>query len=146
MKVILPYWLILLGIIILIFTIYKLFEQKIFINNSNRTIGKISGYEYSDWSREQLSNDTISGFAWRVDFSQASPIITFTTSNWEIITFTSSTSTEFSSWDDIQILYNLISPNKAQIDDFFSLWWWIYLIGLFGIIFCIVGVSLRFLI
>ncbi len=143
MKVVIPIGIIFIGVLVLIFTGFKLIEQKQIVSNSNQAIGTIVGYEYSDGSRQQLSQDSVSGFAGRVDVSQASPIIEFSLPNSNVVSFVSTTSTQLSSSEEINIIYLVDSPENAQINDFFSLWGWIYIIGGFGVVLCIVGFLLK---
>lgn len=141
-KLIVAYGLIALGVIILIWTGFKLAAQKRFVNNAEKVTGVIVGYEYSDGSRIQRSQDTQSGFAGRVDFAQASPIISFQAKNGETVKFISSSSSEAGASEKVELLYDPQTPKNAQLSDFFSLWGWIYIISMGGTIMIVIGVML----
>jgi hypothetical protein len=145
-KLVIAFGIIFLGGVVLIFAGVKYVDQKEFVKNSNKAIGTIVGYEYSDGSRQQLSQDSVSGFAGRVDVSQASPIIEFSLPKGNRVTFVSTTSTDLSASEDVNLIYLIASPEKAQIDDFFSVWGWIYIIGGFGCVLCLVGFLLKLMI
>jgi hypothetical protein len=145
-KVVIPLGIIVIGVLVIIFAGFKYVDQKDFVKNSNKAIGTIIGYEYSDGSRQQLSQDSESGFAGRVDVSQASPIIEFSLPEGRLVTFVSTTSTNLAASEDVNVIYLIASPEKAQIDDFFSVWGWIYIIGGFGCVLCLVGFLLKLMI
>ncbi len=145
MKIVISTAIIIFGIILILWSVWKLVEQKKFADTAISASGTIVGYEYSDGSRQQLSQDTSSGFAGRLDVSQASPIVEYTTQDGESISFVSSTTIDLSSSEKVPLLYLPTDLQNAQIDDFFSLWGWIYILSGFGAIISIVGVALRFL-
>jgi Protein of unknown function (DUF3592) len=134
-----------IGLLILIWAGWKLTQQKSFVDESVTATGQVVAYEYTDSSRVQRSQDTSVGFAGRVDVSQASPVIRFTTQDGDEIEFVSSSTASVGSGETLEVLYRRGSPKDAVINDFFSLWGWIYLLGGFGAIGVLIGVMLKFL-
>lgn len=142
-KLIVAYGLMAIGLIIVTWSCYKLLSQKRFVNNAEKATGMIVGYEYSDGSRIQRSQDTQTGFAGRVDFAQASPIIEFSTLSGESIEFISTTSSEAGASEEIELFYDPKAPGNAQLTDFFSLWGWVWILFGGGAVFIFVGAILR---
>lgn len=135
--------LIVLGLIVVLWSVWKLYQQKVFVDNALKATGVIVGYEYSDGTRIQRENDTESGFAGRVNTTQVSPIVEFTTENNELIKFVSTTSSQQGASEEVEVLYNPANPNENQLNDVFSLWGWVFVIFGFGSISVIIGLIFR---
>lgn len=134
-----------LGLLIIIWAGWKLTQQKSFVENAIPAKGQVVAYEYTDSSRVQRSQDTSVGFAGRVDVSQASPVIQFHTQEGIEVEFVSSSTASVGSGEALEVLYQPGKPKEAVINDFFSLWGWIYLLGGFGAISVLVGLLLKFI-
>ncbi|NQZ06098.1 MAG: DUF3592 domain-containing protein [Algicola sp.] len=143
MKKIIGLGILLFGVLVLLWTAWKLFDQQRYLVKVLSVTGVITGYEYSDGSRIQRRQDSQSGVAGRVDVAQASPVIEFKTLEGKLITFTSSTTIDLSASYSVPLVYLPANPTEAQIDDFFSLWGWIFVIGGFACIFIFIGSMLR---
>jgi len=133
--------LICLGLVVVSWAAFKLIQQNKFVANALITKGVVTGINYSTVSRTQRAQDTESGFAGRVNTSNQTEIIQFTI-NGDTIEL-SSGSMQIGLGEEVELLYLPDNPQAAQVNNFFSLWGWIYIVGGFGIIFILIGVFLR---
>jgi hypothetical protein len=132
-----------LGILIIGWTAYKLNGQRDVLKLSERAVGVFVGYEYSGTSRSQLSNDTESGFAGQVNSKTTSPKVKFTTKEGKEIIFVNSASlSDEADRNHLEVLYSLDDPENAIVNDYFGMWGWLFVIGGFGLIFMLVGLLL----
>ncbi|WP_026375734.1 DUF3592 domain-containing protein [Aestuariibacter salexigens] len=134
-----------LGALAVVWGSWKLWNQKQFVDAAIKATGVIVGYEYADGNRIQRGQDTESGFAGRVNTSQASPVISFETQQGETIEFVSSTTAEAGASEQVELLYLSNNPSEPQLTDFFSLWGWVLIIIGFGVILMVIGMLLRFI-
>lgn len=142
---IIVYVIMFIGFSLIVFSGVKLYSQKVFVDNAQQATGVITAYHYTDGTRIQRSQDTASGFAGRVDITNASPVIEFTTKSGETVEFISTSSSDSSISEDVQLLYNEDAPELAKLNEFFSLWGWIYIILGFGVIIMVVGFVIKLL-
>ena len=143
MKAIIGIALIFLGILVVSWSTFKLIQQNNFVENALITKGSVTGINYSDVSRTQRVQDTESGFAGRVNTSNQTDIIQFKIDGQTIEI--SSGSTQIGLGEEVELLYMPDNPKAAQVNNFFSLWGWIFIVGGFGIIFILIGFFLRFI-
>lgn len=141
MKTIIGMALICLGLVVVSWAAFKLIQQNKFVANALITKGVVTGINYSTVSRTQRVQDTESGFAGRVNTSNQTEIIQFTM-NGETIEL-SSGSMQIGLGEEVELLYLPHNPQAAQVNNFFSLWGWICIVGGFGIIFILIGAFLR---
>lgn len=141
MKTIIGMALICLGLVVVSWTAFKLIQQYKFVTNAIITKGMVTAINYSAVSRTQRVQDTESGVAGRVNTSNQTEIIQFTI-NGNTIEL-SSGSMQIGLGEEVELLYLPDDPQAAQVNNFFSLWGWIYIVGGFGIIFILIGVFLR---
>lgn len=76
------------------------------------------------------------------EFPMYKPLVQFTDSKGNTVEFTTSTSSRPSSYkvgEKVDVLYAPENPDKAEINDFFSLWSGILMAGIFGAVFFTVG-------
>ena len=102
-----------------------------FINNSESTNGTVI---------DLVQSRTDSGVVYK-------PVVEFQTQDGSTIEFTSMAGTnppQFSTGDSVSVYYKESSPNKARLNSFFSLWGLSLIFGGIGLIFSIVGFSMRF--
>lgn len=143
MKAIIGIALIYLGILVVSWSTFKLIQQNNFVENALITKGSVTSINYSDVSRTQRVQDTESGFAGRVNTSNQTDIIQFKIDGQTIEI--SSGSTQIGLGEEVELLYMPDNPKAAQVNNFFSLWGWIFIVGGFGIIFILIGFFLRFI-
>jgi hypothetical protein len=109
--------------------------QRAFLRDSVPGVGTVVGLQ------ERLSQDSKTG---RRSTTYA-PVVEFKTSNGKIRQFTSGVSSAPPSHrvgDSVPVVYDARSPEKAEINNFFSLWFVPVLLGGMGSVFSIVGVTL----
>lgn len=73
------------------------------------------------------------------------PVIEYTTENGDTYSFTSKSGSypsSYSEGDKVEIRYDPGSPGKAEINRFASLWMGPLIVGLFGVIFFVLGISM----
>ncbi len=143
MKAIIGIGLSFLGILVVIWSTFKLIQQNNFVANALIAKGIVTSINYSSVSRTQRVQDTESGFAGTVNTSNQTDIIQFKI-NGQIFEI-SSGSTQIGIGEKVELLYLPDNPQSAQVNNFFSLFGWIYIVGGFGFIFIIIGSFLRFI-
>lgn len=143
MKAIIGITLICLGLLVVSWSTFKLIQQNKFVANALITKGIVTDINYSAVSRTQRVQDTESGFAGRVNTSNQTDIIQFKIDGQTIEISSGSTQTGLGG--EVELLYMPDNPQAAQVNNFFSLYGWIYIVGGFGFIFIIIGSFLRFI-
>ena len=75
------------------------------------------------------------------------PIIEYTTTEGQTLTFTTSSSSSSPSYDrgdKVKVLYSKVTPERARLDSFMENWFGPAILGAFGVIVTLIGVGMFF--
>ncbi|ABQ07553.1 DUF3592 domain-containing protein [Flavobacterium johnsoniae] len=114
------------GLVLLVGTVYLYLDKQAFIKKAEVVQGDVV-----ELVRERSNNSIM-----------YAPVVSFITKEGSKIEITSSVSSNPPSYnvgETVEIMYNPKEPNKANINSFESLWLGVLVMGIFGIIFFLVG-------
>jgi hypothetical protein len=124
----------LLGVVMLVLGVVFYDKKQSFVANSVITNGKVVDVE----QRRSTDSDGYASYSYY-------PVCEFITADGRTILFTSGIGSNPSSYDvneEVEIRYDPDNPQKASINSFFNIWMAPFILGLLGLIFLLVGISM----
>lgn len=111
-----------IGISLLIWGIFVFLDERQFVFEGIKTTGKVADFE------KKYAGTTATGNKGSAFF----PIVSFTSQNGEVVTFTSNSGANYYLYDvgeEVEVIYISSNPRQAKIYSFLSIW--AYPFGLF---------------
>lgn len=138
-KVIVPLLVATVGILLLAYAAWSFYKQFSFVENAVSATGVVVDYHRTTGTE----TDTRTGLK---KVTGTVPIIEFTTVSGEIVRFISKSNDNVEDNSAVPLLYLESAPELAQINLFFSIWGWIYILGGFGAVLILISLALRVMI
>ena len=128
------------GVVLLFFGFKLLFSTRSFIKTATETNGEVIRVDLSSSTDTDSSGNRSTSTNYR-------PVVNFTTSDGQDITFASSVASNPSPYevgDKVTVLYNPLRPHDAKIKSFVQLWIGTLIVGGLGILFTLIGLLISF--